>query len=146
MPVLDSTRTISGKFGEVWMDGEWLSNFHTCEATVDIQYEKVKRSGKRADGNKVVGLEYNGTISGYKITSELARKVAQVLDDRKGAFVCEIIVKLDDPEAYGYERVRLKGVQFTKIDVIKFEHGSIVEEEWPFLYDGPEWLNPITAN
>jgi hypothetical protein len=145
MPALDSTRTINGKFGEIWMDGQWLSNFHTAEATADLQYEKIKRSGKRADGNKVVGIEYSGTISGYKITSDLARAVAQVTDDRKGAFVCELVMKLDDPEAYGYERVRLKGVQFTKIDIMKFEHGSMVEQEWPFVFDGVEWLDAITA-
>jgi alanine dehydrogenase len=145
MAALDSTRVINGSHGEIWMDGEWLSNFHTGEATVDLQYEKVKRSGKRAAGNKVVGIEYSGSISGYKVTSDLARKVSQVLDDRKGAFVCELIMKLDDPEAYGYERVRLKGVQFTKIDVMKFEHGTLVEQEWPFVYDGVEWLDAITA-
>lgn len=145
MPALDSSRVINGKYGEIWMDGKWLSNFHTGEATIDLQYEKVKRSGKRADGNKVVGIEYTGSISGYKITSELAKSVAQVLDDRKGAFVCELIMKLDDPEAYGAERVRFKGVQFTKIEIMKFDHGSIVEQEWPFVYDGVEWLDAITA-
>ncbi|MGE7271352.1 phage tail tube protein [Brevibacillus panacihumi] len=143
---LDSTRVINGKFGEVWMDGQHLTNFHTGSATADLQYEKVKRSGTRADGNKVVGIEYNGSLSGYKITSDLARKVAQVFNDRKGAFVGEIIMKLADPEAYGFERVRLKGVQFTKVDVIKFDHGSIVEDEWPFVYDGVDWLDPITAD
>lgn len=144
MPALDSTRTISGKFGEIWKDGRWLSNFHTGEAVAELQYEKVKRSGKRADGNKVAGIEYTGSITGYKVTSDLAREVGQVFDDRKGAFVCELIMKLDDPEAYGYERVRLKGVQFTKVNVISFEHGAIVEEEWPFVYDGVEWLDAIT--
>lgn len=144
--MLDSTRAISGKFGSIYKDGRWLSNFHTGEATADLQYEKVKRSGNRADGNKVVGIEYNGNISGYKVTSELAMEVAQVFDNSRGAFVCELIMKLDDPEAYGYERVRLKGVQFTKVNVMKFEHGSLVEEEWPFVYDGVDWLDPITAN
>lgn len=143
---MDSTRAISGKFGEIWKDGVWLSNFHTCEAGADLQYEKVKRSGNRADGNKVVGIEYNGSISGYKVTSDLAREVGQVFDNRKGAFVCELIVKLADPEAYGYERVRLKGVQFTKVNIMKFDHGSLVEEEWPFVYDGVDWLDPITAD
>lgn len=146
MPELDSTRVINGKFGEIWMDGEWLSNFHTLEAIAELQYEKVKRSGNRADGNKVIGIEYSGTITGYKVTSELARKVAQVFDNRQGAFVCEIIAKLADPEAYGHERVRLKGVQFTRVNLANFEHGTFVEEEWPFVFDGVEWLDPIEAN
>ncbi|MEW9697943.1 phage tail tube protein [Paenibacillus sp. SI8] len=142
---LDSTRTIKGEFGTVWKDGQWLTNFYQAEATADISYEKIKRSGTRAVGNKAGTIEYSGSITGYKITSELARSVAQITDDTKGAFVCELILKLADPEAYGHERVRLKGVQFTKIDIMKFEHGSVVEQEWPYVFDGFEWLDAITA-
>jgi hypothetical protein len=142
--MLDSTRTINGEFGEIWSDGEWLSNFHTAEAMADISYEKIKRAGSRVSGNKAGTVDLTGSISGYKVTSELARKVSQILDNSKGAFVSELILKLADPGAYGFERVRLKGVQFTKIDIIKFEHGAIVEQEWPFVYDGVEWLDAIT--
>jgi hypothetical protein len=146
MPILDSTRTIHGDFGEIWADGEWLSNFNSAEASADISYEKIKRSGSRISGNKAGDIALSGTIKGYKVTSDLARKVSQVMDSTRGAFVGELIIKLADPEAYGFERVRLKGVQFTKIDIIKFDHGSIVEQEWPFVYDGVDWLDAIVAN
>lgn len=142
---LDSTRVIKGEFGEVWSDGAWLTNFYQAEATADISYEDVKRAGTRTIGNKVGTIKYSGTITGYKVTSDLTRKAAQVTDDRRGAFVCELVLKLADPEAYGYERVRLEGVQFTKIDIMKFEHGSIVESEWPFVFDGFDFLDAIVA-
>lgn len=140
---MDSTRVIKGEFGEIWRDGLHLSNFYSAEATADISYEKIKRSGTRAVGNKVGTIEYSGTITGYKVTSELATHVSQVTDDQQGAFVCELIIALKDPEAFGFERVRLKGVQFTKIDIMKFEHGSVVETEWPFVFDSFEYLNTI---
>lgn len=143
---LDSTRTIQGQFGEIWSDGVHLSNFYHGEAALNISYDKIKRSGTRAVGNKAGTIEYSGTITGYKITTDLALKVAQVTDDKKGAFVCELIMALKDPEAYGYERVRLKGVQFTKIDIMKFDHGTVVEQEWPFVFDGFEYLNAIVSN
>lgn len=142
--LLDPTRTIQGTFGEIWSDGVWLSNFFQGEAMADISYEDVKRAGTRKTGNKLGAIKLSGTITGYKVTSALARKVAQVLNDRQGAFVTELIMKLDDPEAYGAERVRLKGVQFTKIDIMKFEHGTIVETEWPFVFDDFEYLDFIT--
>jgi hypothetical protein len=146
MPILDSTRTIKGEHGEIWSDGEWLSNFYHAEAMADISYEKIKRAGSRVSGNKAGTIDLSGTISGYKVTSELARKVSQVIDSSKGAFVGELIIKLADPEAYGFERVRLKGVQFTKIDIVKFDHGAVVEQEWPFVFDGYEWLDAIVAS
>lgn len=141
---LDASRVISGNFGEIWSDGVWLSNFFSGEASGDITYEKVKRAGTRKVGNKATTIEYSGTITGYKITSELAYRVAAINSDSSAPFVTELIMKLADPQAYGYERVRLKGVQFTKIDIMKFEHGSIVETEWPFVFDDFEWINPIT--
>lgn len=143
---IDSTRVIKGEFGEIWSDGVHLSNFYAGEAMADISYEKIKRSGTRAMGNKAGTIEYSGTITGYKVTSELAQKVAQITNDSKGAFVCELILKLADPEAYGYERVRLRGVQFTKIDIMKFDHGSVVETEWPYVFDSFEYLQPIVQN
>lgn len=146
MPKLDSTRTIQGAFGEIWSEGQWLSNFYQAEATSEIAYERIRRSGSRTMGNKAGTIENSGTITGYKITSELAQKVAQITNDRRGAFVTEIIMKLADPDAYGYERVRLRGVQFTRIDIMRFEHGSIVETEWPFVFDSFEWLDPIVAD
>ncbi|MFH5187074.1 phage tail tube protein [Paenibacillus sp. TAB 01] len=146
MPILDSTRTIQGSFGEIWCEGQWLSNFYSGEATAEISYEKIKRAGSRISGNKAGTIELSGTIKGYKVTSELAGKVAQVMNSSKSAFVTELNMKLNDPEAYGYEYVRLKGVQFTKIDLMKFEHGTIVETEWPFVFDDFEWLSEIKVN
>jgi hypothetical protein len=145
MPVLDSTRTIQGHFGEVWKDGVWLTNIYKAEATGDMTYDKIKRSGTRRTGNKLGGIEYSGSIGGYKVTTEFAEQIAQAKDDKRGAFVCELIIALKDPEAYGYERVRLKGVQFTKMDIIKFEVGSVVEQENPFVFDDWEHLDKITS-
>jgi hypothetical protein len=144
--ILDSSRTIRGEFGEVWKDGRHLTNFYSAEASADISYDKIRRSGTRKMGNKVGTIELSGTITGYKVTSELAQEVAQVMNDRRGSFVCELIMALKDPEAYGYERVRLKGVQFTRIDIMRFEHGTTVESEWPFFFDDFEYLDPIVED
>jgi hypothetical protein len=139
MPI-DSRRVIKGEFGEIWKDGVHLSNFYSAELTADITYDDVKRSGTRTTGNKVGTIKYSGTITGYKITSELVKQIAQVTNDAYGAFVCELIFKVADPENGVTQRLRVKGVQFTKIDYLKFDHGSIVEEELPFVCDGVEWI------
>ena len=143
---LESNRVINGSFGSVYEDGQWLTNFNSAEAIGEINYEDVRRSGTRKIGHKATDIRYSGSIRGYKITSELTKKVGQVNDDTKAPFVTELIFKLADPEAYGYERVRLKGVQFTRLDIMRFEHGSIVEQEWPFVFDDYEFLDEITAS
>lgn len=138
MPI-ESTRVFKGEFGEIWKDGVHLSNFHELEFMADISYEKIKRSGTRSMGNKVGTIEYSGTITGYRVTDDLLREISQVTNDKKGAFVCELIFKVSDPEA-GTRRVRAKGVQFTKLDIMKFSHGEVITQELPFVADGYEEL------
>jgi hypothetical protein len=137
---LDSSLVFKGEHGEVWSDGVWLTNFYQVEFTADISYDDIKRAGSRTMGNKAGTIKYSGTITGYKISNDLARKVAQVTNDKLGAFVSELICKIYNPDTGVTERVRIKGVQFSKIDIMKFDHGAVVETEWPFLADGYEYL------
>jgi hypothetical protein len=44
---MDATRVLNGSFGEVWMDGVWLTNITSIEAKVEINTEEVQRSGTR---------------------------------------------------------------------------------------------------
>ena len=140
---LDATRTINGSYGEVWHEGVWLTNVQSAEATVEIDKEEIKRSGTRWVGHKVTSLTGSGTISGYKITSDFIQLIGSVATDKGKPYVTSIILKLADPEAYGAERVMLKGVQFDQIPLGKFEVGSLVEEELPFTFSGYDLLDKI---
>jgi hypothetical protein len=140
--MLDATKTINGSFGKMFHDGEWLTNVTQAEATVEISKEEIMRSGTRWVGHKVVSLSGSGTMTGYRITSDLVKKIAQVADDASAPFVTELIMKIDDPENHeGKEYVRLKGVQFDSIPLLSYEAGSIVTEETPFTFSGFEYLD-----
>lgn len=142
--MLDATRTINGSFGEVWLDGEWLTNIQSAEAVVDIDKEEIKRSGTRWVGHKVTSLKGSGTISGYKVTTDFIKLIGSVSNNTRKPYVTSIILKLNDPESYGYERIQLKGVQFDQIPLGKFEVGSLVEEALPFTFSGYALMNTIT--
>lgn len=142
---LDATKTINGSFGTCWHEGNWMTNVTGVEANIEIDKEEVKRAGTRWVGHKTMALTGTGTVSSYKITSQFAKLIAQVTDDTKAPYTTELIVKLADPESYGVERVRLKGVQFDTIPLVNYEVGSIVEEELPFTFAGFEYLDEITA-
>jgi hypothetical protein len=143
---LDATRTINGSYGEVWHEGVWLTNVQSAEATVDVNKEEVKRSGTRWVAHKVTGLKGSGTITGYKVTSDFIKLIGSIAADRGTPYVTELILKLDDPEAFGAERIRLKGVQFDKIPLGKFEVDKIVEEELPFTFVGFDLLDEIVES
>ncbi|AZU61074.1 phage tail tube protein [Neobacillus mesonae] len=138
---LDSTKVISGSFGKCYHDGEWMTNITNVELTAEISKEEIKRAGTRTIGHKVTTITYSGTISGYKVTNTLAKKIAQVTNDSNKSFVTEIIANIDDPDApEGKTKVRIKGVQFDSIPILGFEAGAIIEEEYPFTASGYEYL------
>lgn len=142
---LDASRVINGSFGSVFdADGNWLTNVKSAEATVEITKEEINRAGTRWVGHKVTGLKGSGTVTGYRVTTALIEAIGQIADDSKGAYVTELRMKLDDPEAFGAYSVRLKGIQFDQIPLIKYELNAIVEDELPFTFSGYELVDKIT--
>lgn len=147
MTVLDPTRVISGNYAFVYDEqGNWLTNVMNVEASIDIGKEDIQRAGTRWIGKKTTTLDGSGSIGGYKVTSDLVRMAALAAQDNAPPFVTQFIVKLDDPEAYGAERLLLKGVQFDNVPLVNAEVGSLVEEEYNFTFDGFELLDIIEAN
>lgn len=140
---LDVSRTINGTFGEVWQDGVWLANVQQAEAVGEIDKEELKVSGSRITRHKQTSVKFSGSMTGLKVTSQFTKAIGQVGTDRGKPFVTELIFKLDDPEAWGAERIRLKGVQFDRIPLMKFEVGKVVEEELPFTFSGYDLLDEI---
>lgn len=144
---MDAKRVISGNYGFLYdEDGEWLSNVTSVEANIEIGMEEIRTAGTRWLGNKTTTLKGSGSIGGYMVTSVWVEKMKQVTDDTSSPFVTELIVKLDDPESFGAYRVRLKNVTFDNIPVINFEVGSIVEQEYTFVFSGYDVLDGIRPN
>lgn len=144
---MDAKRVISGNYSFVYdQDGNWLTNISKVEANIEIGMEEVKLAGTRWLGNKTTTLKGSGSLSGYMVTSEWVEKMGQVTDDVSSPFVTEIVVKLDDPESFGAYRVRLKNVTFDNIPVINAEVGSIVEQEFTFVFSGYEVIDGIRPN
>lgn len=139
--VLDASKTMNGSFGRVYKDGVWLTNVTQAEATVQINKEEIPRAGTRWVGHKPTSLTGSGSMTGYKVTNALIKQIAQIASDSKGSFITELVYKLDDPENHeNMTWVRLKGVQFDSIPILKYEIGTIVTDEMPFTFSGFEYL------
>lgn len=136
-------RIIDGSFGELWEEGQWQQNINGVTAETAINYAEIKLSGTRWTHHKVIGLSGTGTISGFKVTSKMIQDQAWAAGDRGIPTKTELISKLDDPGAYGSERVRLKNVKFDKVTLANWKAGEEVKEEIPFRFSGFELLDPI---
>lgn len=133
---LDASRTIHGSKGKIILDGEWQTNLTEATAEVEMDKKELNLLGddwtRYKEGNK----KGTGSITGYKVTSSMIQR---------GFERFEIIVALEDPEAYGHERVRLKNCMADKIQLANLKANELVEEETPFTFEGYELLDPIEA-
>lgn len=146
MAELDASRVINGSFGQVYMEGQWLTNFSEMTAEANIEKAKLKLSGDRWARHKLIGLDGTGTMTGFKVTSKLIEFNTPITDNKNKMVKTELISKLSDPEAWGHERVRLKNVMFDKIQLANWKTGAEVNEDWPFTFEEYELLDPIVED
>ncbi|MNW56002.1 Phage-like element PBSX protein XkdM [compost metagenome] len=134
---LDPGRVMMGTFGQIFIEGVWQSNLNHLEASVEAEKKELNLVGTDYTVYKLGRKKGTGTMSGYKITSDMIARVFQKFS---------IIHKLDDPEAYGFERIQLNNCMVDKIVLANWTAGEEVTEETPFTFESYELLDPIVAS
>ena len=136
-------RIISGSFGKLYIGEEWVDNANSVNAVLNVVKNAVSVSGTRWQKHKVVAINGTGTISGFHVDSRWLRMSAWMAEDASPTGSTELISYLADPEAFGYERVRLIGVKFDSVQLANWTSGQEVTEEIPFTFDGYQLLDAI---
>lgn len=134
---LDPGRVIMGTFGQLFIDGVWQSNLNHLEANVEADKRELNLVGTEYTVFKLGRKKGTGTMSGYKITSDMIAR---------GFRKFSIIHKLDDPEAYGFERIELVNCMVDKIQLANWTAGEEVVEETPFTFESYVLKDPIVAS
>lgn len=132
----DASRTIHSQNGKILADGEEQTNLTETTAKVTPDKKEINVIGDDWTRHKVGTKKGTGSMSGYKITSAMIER---------GFKKFEIISALEDPEAYGYERIRLKNCMADEITLINLKAGDLVTEDTPFTFEGYELLDKIEA-
>jgi hypothetical protein len=140
---VETKRIMNGTFGELWLDGEYVGEAYKAQAQVEFNKEEIKQCGTFFVDNKVVGCKGTGSVTMHKVNSRMAGKIATMIKDKKDVRFT-LISKLDDPDAYGAERVSITGVQFDDLTLFDWEAQKPLETETPFIFTGYEYLDQIT--
>jgi hypothetical protein len=139
---VSAKRVASGTWGKVWLDGELVSECYGCKAVIKANKEKVPICGQMIQDNKVTHLEATGSVKLYKASSRMARLIGdRIKSGRDVRFT--VISNLDDPDAYGAERVVLTGVSFDDLTLADWEAGKLGQVECPFTYTDYNFLDMI---
>lgn len=138
----DAKQVISGTWGQVWYDGEYMAEIMACKAEVGYKKTAIQQACKMMEGQKITGLEPKGEIKLYHINSRVMKKEQEAIKKGKTA-THTIIVKVDDPDAIGAERVALYNCVLDKMILADFEIGKMGERSYSFTFDSWEILEEI---
>ena len=143
MRTIDSAkRVMSGTFGELWWDGELIAECDKFQAKYTQDKETVNMARQMVEDSKVMGSKGTGSLRVYKVYSRFRPFADAVLagQDVRGTFVS----KLDDPDAYGAERVALYNVSLDEVPLVNWERKTIQQDEVPFTFTSHKFLEVAT--
>ena len=135
-------RVISGTWGEVWLDGDKVSECYGLQAKVSFNKEDIALCGQMASDKKVTSIECTGSLRMHKVTSRMALAIGENIRNGKDVRFT-IVSKLKDPDAYGAERVVLSNVSFDDLTLADWEAKSVGKVECPFTFTDYEFLDEI---
>ena len=137
-------RVVSGTWGEVWLDGDKVSECYGLQAKASFNKEDIALCGQMASDKKVTSIDCTGSLRLHKVTSRMAQAIGEnIRNGRDVRFT--IVSKLKDPDAYGAERVVLRTGSFDDLTLADWEAKSVGKVECPFTFTDYEFLDVIEA-
>ena len=122
-------RVMNGKFGMLYWDGEPVYEVDSFEAKLKLDREDVDFVGEMGKDSKLMGYTGEFSFKIKKIFSRGQKKIALAIRDGKDPRA-QFIGKVDDPDAYGSERVVLDNCWFSDVTLMNFEVGKFLSDEF----------------
>lgn len=140
---IESKRVANGTFGTLTLDSEEVSETFGLQAKINFKYEDVPRCGELATDKKMIAWDGTGSIKMYKVNTRMGQKISKMLEENKEVRFT-IISDLDDPDAFGAERVAIKNVLFNDLTLADWQAAKKGEIEAPFTFSSYKYLDTIT--
>lgn len=134
-------RVMSGTHGSVFWDGDIVFEVSSAESSIKTDREDITFAGDMWKDSKLMALGGEFTLKVRKVYSRakaLAEAFSQGKDPRS-----ELVYKLDDPDAFGAERVALHNCWFNDLSLINFENGKTAEDEFSGGFTSFDYLDSV---
>jgi hypothetical protein len=136
-------RVMNGTFGEIWLDGEYVAEVKGFQAKVGFVKEDVEMAGKLGTGSKFMGYKGTGSLRMHKVNSRMQRKLSGLVKQGINPRF-QILSSINDPAAYGAERVLIKDANFDDLTLADWEVKRNGEIEAPFTFTDWEDKDLVT--
>ena len=138
MAMDSAARVMNGTWGQIWEDGTEIAEVSAFQVKVSKNFDTINICGQMAEDRKLTGVKITGSMTLHKVYSRGADDVEQAMsghDLRK-----TLVGKLDDPDAYGAERVAIYNVSLDEVPLVNWERKTIQKDEVPFTFTSHKFL------
>ena len=133
MDKFTAPRVMSGTQGEVWIDGQYMAEVTGFKAEIKLLKEEVNQVKRMFKQYKVVGCEGTGNVKLNHVSSFFIQLMADNIKNARQT-VCTIVVKLDDPDAVGAERISITDATFDKLTLMDWEAKKLTSDDYDFTF------------
>lgn len=133
MAKVPGNRQLSGTYGKLFWDGEEIFEVDKVEAKLELKREPVAFVGDAFEDSKVMGMKGAGSFTIKHIYSRGIEKLGKAFKEGKDPR-STLLVAVEDPDAFGSERVILKNVAFNEVILAQFETGQKLTRAFPFSF------------
>ena len=133
MKGMESKQVMNGSQGELWIDGDYMSQVTEFKAEVTIDKTEIKMVKKLQKQYKMIGLTCKGSLKMNHISSYMLDKMSENVKAGKQT-ICTIVSNLDDPDSIGAERIVIKDAVFDSLILADWAAGKMGEESYNFTF------------
>ena len=128
-----ASQVMSGTQGEVWIDGQYMAEVTGFKAEIKLLKEEVNQVKRMFKQYKVVGCEGTGNVKLNHVSSFFIQLMADNIKNARQT-VCTIVVKLDDPDTVGAERISITDATFDKLTLMDWEAKKLTSDDYDFTF------------
>jgi len=132
---------MNGTWGTVWADGAEVAEISAFQLKVAKNWDPISMCGRMAEDRKLTGIKITGSMTLHKVYSRGADDV--IAADKGHDIRRTLVAKLDDPDAYGAERVAVYGMNYDEQTLMDFAAGKAGSMTVPFQATGFEYLAQV---
>lgn len=141
MSTFTANKIMNGAFGTLFYDGVQIAECSAAQAKQQVQREDHQIPGSMAIDSKATGTKGTGSMTLKHVFSRFTTYMKEIQEGRDPR--ATLILKLDDPDAYGAERVALYDVTFDEVTLMDFATGKTTDYTAPFRFTRAEFLNEV---
>lgn len=133
MDNFNASQVMSGTQGEIWIDGKYMAEVTAFKAEIKLIKEEVNQVKKMFKQYKVTGCEGTGNVKMNHVSSYFMNLLAENIKKARQTAVT-IVVKLDDPDAVGAERISITDATFDKLTLMDWEAKKLTSDDYDFTF------------